>query len=92
MLTLQQLKNMPPSTVFATGITTDDPEGVNIGNTGRELRWAAVRGGIYDWAIYAHEAYHSREYVRDHGIKISNEHNIKKLVPCDEEAFEMYRY
>lgn len=92
MLTLKQLKDMPENTMFATGKTTDNPEGINMTGSGRELRWVAVRGTIHDWAIYIHESYHSKEYIKDHGDKVTDEHNIKKLEPCEDEAFEMYRY
>lgn len=52
MLTLQELKDMDPDTIFATGTTTDDSAGINMTGSGRELRWVACRGGIWDWAIY----------------------------------------
>lgn len=91
MLTLQQLKDMEPG-IFASGETTDDPEGINMTNSGRALRWVASRGGIHDWAIYIHTADHSEQWVKAQGDKVTSEHNIKKLVPCDDEAFGMYRY
>lgn len=92
MLTLQELKDMKPDTIFATGITTDNPAGINMTNSGQDLRWVACRGGIHDWAIYVHWAYNSEDWIRDHGDKIFNETTIKRLVPCDAEAFGMYRW
>lgn len=91
MLTLQQLKDMEPG-IFASGVTTDDAEGINMTRSGQELRWVATRGGIHDWAIYIHKASWSEQEVKDRGDKVTSEHNIKKLVPCDDEAFGMYRY
>ncbi len=91
-LTLQQLKDMKPDTIFMSGETTDGPEGINMDNTGQSLKWVAVRGGIHDWAIYCDMAYKSEGEIRDMGNKVTSEENIKKLVPCDDEAFEMYRY
>lgn len=92
MLTLQQLKDMPPNTVFARGEVEDSPDGVNMSNSGGILRWVAVRGGIWDWAIYCHYADRSWEFVKSQGDKIYGKTNIKKLVPCDDEAFKKYRY
>ncbi len=86
---------MAPDTIFAQGEVRDNPEGVNMANTGQSLMWVAVRGGIYDWAIYIDNPYiplGSYSGVRSNGDKVTNEENIKKLVPCDDDAFAMYRY
>ena len=83
---------MAPDSIIATGTTIDSPEGLNMSNSGKKLRWVAVRGGIYDWAIYAHFAIHSETYVRQQGDKVYGEHHIKRLVFCDDEAFALYRY
>jgi hypothetical protein len=48
MLTLQQLKDMEPYTIFATGVTTDGYDAVNMYGKGQELKWVATRGGIHD--------------------------------------------
>lgn len=91
MLSLKQLQDMPPHTVFATGEVVDGPEGINMTNSGRMLKWVAKRGQIHDWAIYIHWAESSVEYIETQGDKIYNKENVKKLVPCDNEALEMYR-
>ena len=91
MLTLNDLKEMPPNTIFASGITIDGPEGVNMTGSGKELKWVAVRGGIHDWAIYIHFS-NNLEYVKNFGDKVHRESHIRMLVPCDDEAFEMYRH
>ena len=91
-MTLQQLKDMEPDTIFATGTANDDPQGLFMANTNRQLRWVAVRGGIYDWAIYCHFADKDVEWIKRQGDKVGMESHIKKLVPCDDEAFEMYRF
>lgn len=72
-----------------------------------KVKWVAVRGGIHDWAIYhsldanicPHEYFNcqchleaSEERILRGGAKLRNEELIKKFVPCDKEAFEMYRY
>jgi len=92
MLTLQMLKDIKPNTIFATGIAKDEAGGLHMANTGRELRWIATRGGIHDWAIYCHFSDRTEEWIKSYGDKVNSAEHIKRLVPCDNEAFEMYRY
>lgn len=92
MLTLKQLKDMPPGTIFASGIVKDSPEGINMVNTGKDLKWIAKRGYIHDWTIYISWANVPEIEVAQYGDKIFTEANIRKLVECDQEAFEMYRH
>jgi hypothetical protein len=91
MLTLQQLKDMEPDTIFATGETTDGYDAVNMYGKGQELRWVATRGGIHDWAIYVAPKDWTEEMVKSNGDKVHNRESVKKLVPCDDEALGMYR-
>ena len=93
MLTLQRLKEMKPG-IFAQGEVVDNPEGANMANTGKMIKWVAVRGSIHDWAIYTDNPFSpmdSFEGVRDMGDKVHNREAVKKLVSCDDEALEMYR-
>lgn len=93
MLTLKKLKEMEPHAVIAQGTVSDNSVGINMANSGRLLKWLALRGEIEDWCIYCYfddEA--DWEYVQSNGDKVHSEDNIKKLVPCDQEAFGMYRY
>ncbi len=86
---------MDQATVFAKGEVFDNPDGVNMSRTGKLLKWVAVRGLIHDWTIYIDNSYtpvNTYAGVRRCGNKITSEENIKKLVPCDAEAFGMYRY
>lgn len=72
-----------------------------------KVNWVAVRGNIHDWAIYhsldanLENAYYldgeshlliDNQGIADHGAKLRNEDEIKRLVPCDEDVFKMYRY
>lgn len=92
MLTVEMLKKMEPDTIFAEGEAEDSPGGLFMANTGKMLRWLAVRGEIHDWAIYCHFADKSRDWIRSYGDKVYGEEHIRKLVPCEDEAFGMYRY
>lgn len=94
ILTLDDLKNMEPETVFASGEVPNSPQGIYMTNNdiGRKLLWAAKRGGIHDWCIYIHWSDMGMDFVLRSGDKVMDEKNIKKLVPCDNEAFKMYRY
>jgi len=92
LLTLEKLKAMKPYSVFATGTVENSLEGIFTTRDGGLLRWVAVRGGIWDWAIYIHWADKSITWIKNHGDKVIGEANIRKLVPCDDEAFKMYRY
>lgn len=94
MLTLKKLEKMKPG-IFAQGEVKDNPQGINIADTGKVLKWVAVRGTIEDWAIYIDNPYDPRsdfQNVADYGDKIHNLDYIQKLVPCDKEALEMYRH
>jgi len=92
MLTVEQLKAMPARTIFATGTAIDAPDGLFMTGSGKELRWVAVRGGIYDWTIYCHFSIYDQDWIRDHGDKVCFDSHIKKLVPCTDEAFGLYRF
>jgi len=90
-LTLQDLEEMKPG-IFARGEIIDSSEGINISDSGRILKWVASRGDIPDWCIYCHFATCDWETVKDMGDKVFSKNNIKKLVPCNDEAFKAYRY
>jgi len=119
MLTLEQLKEMKPHTIFASGIgLIEHPwfnhakpvsEGGTLEQDGRstKVRWVAVRGGIHDWAIYhsldanfvqgdyLDSPVHlgaSEDMIAKLGAKLRWEEDIRRFVPCDDEAFGMYNY
>ena len=92
LFTFEDLKAVPAQTIFAKGEVVDSPEGLNITNSGKMLKWVAVRGVIYDWAVYCHYADKDYEWVKDNGDKVFREENIRKLVPCTDEVFDLYRY
>lgn len=91
MLTLQQLKDMKPHTIF---------EFKPGNNNERTFMWVAIRGGIHDWAIYTSlNAVPFRDFwagdkqgIADHGEKMFDKEKIREFIPCDDEAFALYRY
>lgn len=87
MLTVKKLKRLRPGKIFASG-EGFLPSLYKEGN----IKWVAVRGQIWDWAIYYHHDYYNEQYVAGCGDKVHGEKTIKELVECDEEAFKMYRY
>ena len=92
MLTLEMLNSMPENTIFATGILLDNEDGLFMTGSNKELRWIAVRGIVNDWAVYCHTAEKSIEYIERVGDKVNDERNIKRCVPCSDEAFARYRF
>ncbi len=92
MLTLEDLNKLETHIIFATGLSFDCEHGLFMTGSGKKLRWVAVTGEIGDWTIYCLFADKTIEWVRRHGDKVCMERHIKMLVPCDDEAFKMYRY
>ena len=92
-LTIEHLNNMEASLPFSSGIIENSPEGVYMTNNrvGDKLLWIAKRGRINDWAIYIHWEESGEAYVLNHGDKIRQREDIRKLVPCTDEAFKNYR-
>lgn len=58
VLTRQHLKDFRPHRIFAVGEIVDGPNGANMANTGKMMRWVAVRGEVDDWAIYCQNPYY----------------------------------
>ena len=92
MLTLERLKKFGDNEIIRHGGINDSPDGINMSNSGDQLKWVAVAGnGYHDWTIYCHWAERDIEWVVRHGDKVTREEHIKRLVPCDDEALKMYR-
>jgi len=87
MLTKQKLMDMKPGQIFRTG-TENEPR-IYDG----PIRWIAKRGeGFHDWTIYYHHENMTTEYIAAYGDKLFSKDIIKELVPCDDEAFGLYRF
>lgn len=82
MLTLRQLKEMKPDTIFATGETVDGYHGANMTGSGQKLRWVATRGGIHDWAIYIAPEDWDEEEIKRMGDKVHDRDTVQKFMPC----------
>jgi len=95
-LTVERLDQMAPGQTISRGFVQDHDMACNITgeNTGKILKWIAVRGDIHDWAIYCESPYNPYSRfgeVRDYGDKIRDRAIIKKLQPCTDEALKLYR-
>ncbi len=92
-LTVPDLANMEPGTVFLKVVTTNDPEGVFMtrNRQGDKLRWVAKRGDGPDWAIYIDFENHSFTEIEEYGDKVRSWEHIQRLVPCTAEALAAYR-
>lgn len=78
---------MEAGKIFSTGTGTY-PELVDA-----EIRWVAKRGdGFHDWTIYYCFVEWSSGRIAVEGDKCFTESVIKRLVPCDYEAYKLYRF
>lgn len=88
MLTIDKLKKMDADYTFKFGYTNG-------------ALWVAKRGVIHDWAIYEKPCTIEQierygfdaiiELCQRLGYKLYDKTLIKAYVPCDDEAYEMYR-
>jgi len=86
-LTLKELKEMKEGQIIAKG-QSFIPE-LWKGGT---LNWVAVRGGAKDWALYYGLVHYDYAYIKRCGDKAFTETIIRKLVPCTDKAWAMYRF
>ena len=93
-LTLQALKDMKPGNIIMSGEIENSPQGIYMTNSrvGDTLTWVAKRGDYHDWAIYVGWKEWGLQRVLQNGDKVSSTDNIKKLIDCDDEAMNMYRF
>ncbi len=94
MLTIEQLKNIKPGEIFATGITVNAPKYIYLSNhrIGERIQRVAVRGDIHDWTIYYQweSKWWTDTFIKKLGNKMYSKY-VRDLVPCDDEALAMYR-
>lgn len=87
---------MQPWEVFAHGFAKDNPDGINIWNTGTDIQWVAVRGIWYhDWAVYLRWDWNSYLNNEINSIKMFGDKCPKEYIPniidCYDWAWELYR-
>ena len=88
ILTVQKLKDMKAGTIFDSGILNEDTDVVR----GKKIKWVACRGkGYWDWCIYYHTPDKFEIFIQTYGDKMFTESIIRKLVPCDNMAWGLYR-
>ena len=65
------------------------------------LKFVCIKGAIettepglqfQNWAIYAGLPEQSDDHIARHGDKVRGLLNIQSICPCDEGAFELYRF
>ena len=91
-LTKEEFDQIGHSEIFATGVLPNSPEGIFMSDEKGKLRWVAVKGGGNDWTIYCHWVDYTKEWIKQHGDKVTTEEYIKRCIPCDDEVFKLYRY
>lgn len=92
-MTDETFMKLPDGQMFATGVISDDLEGINMTGSGKGLRWVAKKGYAPqgDWAVYCHWEAQSIEYVLESGDKVVTERNIRRCVSCDDKMYSKYR-
>lgn len=95
MITFEELKKLQFGEIFASGETVNSTNGIYsvMLDEGDELKWIAKKSnGDNSWAIYFHFKEFSLEFIKQHGLKLKNLKEIKKLVPCDDKMLTKYRH
>ena len=94
MLRFEDFKKIRAREMFAHGLQSDSPRGINLTGSGETLLWVAVKGDVDDFAIYVMPvelANWSIARVRDFGDKIHDRNTIQRLLNCDDEVLAKYR-
>jgi len=76
--------------VLVCGISIDNPEGINLSNTNKLIKFVFNCGGYKDWAVYIDEEHKSFDEVRDCGNKVMPE-SLKNIFELEEGVEEMFR-
>jgi len=86
-LTLDELREMGPGQLIKNGKGCIP----DLWRNG-DLKWIAVKGKTETWTIYYGPTPYVYQNIIKFGGKIFDEKIIRKLVPCTDEAWEMYRF
>lgn len=92
MLTEDIFKKLPAGHAFAKGITINNSSGIvmTTDNIGEPLRWFAYKDFSNHWRIYIYWATATYDKTIGNGFIITNEDDIQKLVPCDNNVLSNY--
>ena len=77
--------------VLVSGLTTDNPEGINYTNSGIILRFVLKIGYGNDWTVYIGKEFQLEEEVAKIGDKVIPS-ALKNIFEFDKEVEGMFRY
>ena len=89
---MEKFNSIPYGSVMFKGTIIDGPGGISMANSGNMLKWIAKKGSGPDWAIYCGWDTWHNIYILQNGQKVNDEQNIRKLVNCEDEVFNLYRH
>lgn len=92
-LTMNMLSFCLKSGIIASGETVDSPEGINMANTGKPLKWVLRLGYAGDWAVYCSSNITlSEDLVAFYGDKVRSRENINNILNISDEVWKNYRH
>jgi hypothetical protein len=91
-LTIDMLNKFTPHSIPFYGGAFDNPKGLNMTNSGKELTWILSIGEVGDWCIYVHFKTDDLDFVHDHGDKVISRENIENLFDFNDEVWKRYRF
>lgn len=91
-LTIEQLDNkINCGKVLAVGYAKDNPEGLFMARTGKELHWVLKIGAVGDWCVYCGWSDKSTQSILSNGDKVMDRHNINNILVITDEVWARYR-
>lgn len=91
VFTVEEFNKVESGAVIKEGLTIDSPVGINMTNSGKELRYVVKKGWADDWCIYTHFSYYNGKTVAMSGDKVHDKDNIQRVFPCTDEMMDRYR-
>jgi len=90
MMTIERLSEFKQGQIFRQGRLPDNPKGLNMANTGKMLKFVAVKQHGDCWTVFTHYNTMSTDNILKHGDTVIREDNIRRCVPCTDEVFKNY--
>lgn len=89
-----------PEGVIASGLISDSPDGIDIDGTNKILYYVVWKYNQQDWVIYCMryetvKGMHiedSYAHIANHGTKVTNDSDIKKVFNCSKKVLDLYTY